>query len=231
MVLGPMSGSDMVRKKHGFLKRNGLSLVLVLLLLMAFAGQVLTGWKEHNDERADAGRSELTLGGYLRSPHFISATFENWESEFLQMTLYVLLTVKLYQVGSSESKDPDKEEEVDREPVRKASAPWPVRRGGWVLALYKNSLSIAFGLLFAVSLALHFCGSYGAYREEQYDHGREVEPMTDYAMNSRFWFESFQNWQSEFLAVLSIVVLSIWLRQKGSPESKPVDAACATTGA
>ena len=217
-------------KKHGFLERNGLSLVLLVLLITAFVGQVLTGWRQHNSERVQEQRRELRLGEYLQSPHFISATFENWESEFLQMAMYVLLTVKLYQVGSSESKDPDKSEEVDREPRAKASAPWPVRQGGWVLAIYKHSLSLAFALLFAISFVLHLYGSYGSYREERIMNGEPVPPMAEYAIGHRFWFESFQNWQSEFLAVLSIVVLSIWLREKGSPESKPVDAPHMQTG-
>src|SRR6187431_1735898 len=124
----------MARAKHGFVKRNGLSLVLCALLVAALCGQVYMGWHQHNDERVQAGRHALDLGAYLHSPHFLSATFENWESEFLQMALYVLLTVRLFQVGSSESKDPDKSEEVDREPKARPSAPWPVRKGGWVLA-------------------------------------------------------------------------------------------------
>jgi hypothetical protein len=220
----------MAQQKHSFLKRNGLSMVLLALLVLALAGQAFTGWLTNNDEREELGKSTLRFTEYLCDPHFISATFENWESEFLQMAMYVLLTVKLYQIGSSESKDPDKKEEVDREPQPKASAPWPVRKGGWVLAVYKNSLSISFVVLFAISFSLHLCGSYGTYREEQHDHGQPVQPLSSYAWDHRFWFESFQNWQSEFLAVLSIVVLSIWLRQKGSPESKPVDASYDETG-
>ncbi|HMC98272.1 MAG TPA: DUF6766 family protein [Flavobacteriales bacterium] len=219
-----------MRKGPSFFKRNGLSLVLLVLLLFCLSGQIITGWKEHNEERVEHGRSELDLGGYLCSPHFISATFENWESEFLQMAMYVLLTVKLYQVGSSESKDPDKDEEVDKEPKPHRHAPWPVKKGGIWLALYRNSLSIVFALLFVGSFWLHLCGSYGQYVEEQHEHGEHVESLRAYVADNRFWFESFQNWQSEFLAVFCIVVFSIWLRQKGSPESKPVDAANADTG-
>lgn len=220
----------MTKKKLGFLHRNGLGLTLLGLLLITLTGQLITGWRTHNDEREEHGLHRLDLPAYLGSPHFLSSTFENWESEFLQMGLYVLLTVKLYQVGSSESKDPDKEEEVDREPRATPDAPWPVRRGGLILMLYEYSLSIAFFLLFTGSFLLHFRGSYGKYREEELAQAHRPESSWQYLSDHRFWFESFQNWQSEFMAVGSIVVLSIWLRQKGSPESKPVDAAHSDTG-
>jgi hypothetical protein len=149
--------------------------------------------------------------------------------------LYVLLTISLRQKGSSESKklkgeEGAEEEEVDREPVPHPGAPWPVRKGGFWLALYKNSLSICFTLLFLLSFLLHFAGSLKDYNSEQLMKGKPEEAAADYISNVHFWFESFQNWQSEFLAVASIVLLSIWLRQKGSPESKPVDAPYDETG-
>jgi hypothetical protein len=158
---------------------------------------------------------------------------ENWESEFLQMAAYVLLTVFLFQRGSSESKNPDEEADVDREPRSardRKDAPWPVRRGGVMLAIYQNSLSLAFALLFAASFALHAAGSLRAMRAEQVEKGEPLIGAREYLTGPDFWFESFQNWQSEFLAIASMVMLSIWLRQKGSPESKPVDAAHHETG-
>src|SRR5690606_15052805 len=128
------------------------------------------------------------------------------------------------QIGSSESKPIGKEESVDREPdPRREGAPWPVRKGGIAIALYKNSLSIAFALLFLASFALHLYGSHKDFNEEQSRKGRPGKTMAAYFSESRPWFESFQNWQSEFISVAAIVVLSIFLRQKGSPESKPVD--------
>ena len=133
-------------------------------------------------------------------------------------------------MGSSESKKMEGEEEVDREPEPHPDAPWPVKKGGIWLSLYKNSLSIAFALLFLVSFVLHFYGSLKGHNEEQSDKGLPPDAWNEYAVSPRFWFESFQNWQSEFLAVASIVLLSIWLRQKGSPESKPVDAPHNETG-
>jgi len=218
-----------------FVYRNSLSIALLAMLFIFWVGQFITGMHEHNKELLEYGRQALGPGEYLMSGHFMSATFENWESEFLQMAMYVLLTIFLRQVGSSESKKlPDEsggdEEEVDREPKPGKDAPWPVNKGGVWLSLYKYSLSIAFTLLFLLSFTLHFIGSFRDFNETQALEGKPLESCWQYMANSHFWFESFQNWQSEFLAVASIVILSIWLRQKGSPESKPVDAPYLETG-
>lgn len=149
----------------------------------------------------------------------------------MQMGMYVLLTVWLRQKGSSESKSLDEAEEVDREPdPSKKDAPWPVKRGGLILAIYKGSLSICFLLLFLASFSLHAVGSLKHFNEEQMLKGEAAVDIGWFMTQSRFWFESFQNWQSEFVAVISIVVLSIYFRQKGSPESKPVDAPFEETG-
>jgi hypothetical protein len=217
-------------KEKSFFSRNGLSIVLLTLMIIFWAGQFVTGWKDHNEELIDHGQRELSAGQYFTSGHFISATFENWESEFLQMALYVLLTIGLRQKGSSESKKMTGKEEVDREPKPGPNAPWPVQKGGIWLKLYSNSLSIAFTILFLISFCLHFVGSLKDYNAEQIIAGRRQLSAGQYLTESHFWFESFQNWQSEFLAVASIVLLSIWLRQKGSPESKPVDAPDDETG-
>jgi hypothetical protein len=150
------------------------------------------------------------------------------------MAAYVILTVFLYQKGSSESKKHDGTDEVDEDPEahrHDAEAPSPVRRGGWRLALYKKSLSLAFLVLFLVSVAGHAASGARKFNEEQREHGStEQVSAAGYMATPQFWYESFQNWQSEFLAVLSIVVLSIWLRQWGSPESKPVHAPHSDTG-
>jgi hypothetical protein len=199
--------------------------------LLTLTGQVLTGHSEHNKERKEEGQAPLSLTTYLGSGHFIQATFENWESEFLQMALFVVLTISLYQKGSSESKSCEGEEEVDREPdPHKKDAPWPVRRGGWVLKIYKHSLTIALIILFVLSFVLHFYGSLKDENEQLSLKGMPSETMSQYISDPRFWFESFQNWQSEFLSVFTIVVFSIFLRQKGSPQSKPVDASNEETG-
>ncbi|KAA2245842.1 hypothetical protein F0L74_04605 [Chitinophaga agrisoli] len=210
--------------------RNGLTIVFLSLLILALGGQAYTGWQEHNEELTEKGGAAITFLSYLTSNHFLEATFENWESEFLQMAAYVWLTVWLRQKGSAESKDLDKPEEVDREPRPHPDAPWPVKKGGVWLSLYKHSLSLAFFLLFMVSFVLHFKGSRGDYNVEQLAMGKPIASIAQYLVNKRFWFESFQNWQSEFLSVAAIVFLSIYLRQKGSPESKPVDAPHSETG-
>ena len=218
-----------------FFHNNGLSLVLFCLFFFAFlVGQFFVGQRQYNNEQQEHGQPAATYLEYLQGNHFLEATMENWESEFLQMFFFIVLTVFLYQKGSAESKDPDQTEEVDREPSRsrhKKRAPWPVRKGGWVLKVYEHSLSLAFLLLFLGSFVLHAVGGAGEYNDDQKVHGRPERVTTvGYMGTSQFWFESLQNWQSEFLAVGSMVVLTIFLREKGSKESKPVDAAHDETG-
>jgi hypothetical protein len=220
----------MAPRKHTFWYRNSLSIVLITFLILFLIGQVWTGFHQKNEELREHGQSVLSLWKYLNSGHFYQATFENWESEFLQMAIYVLLTVSLRQKGSSESKSLTKKEEVDRDPVAHRNAPWAVKKGGIWLKIYQNSLSLVFGILFLISFILHFCGSLREENEELTGKGRPPQQWTEYITGSRFWFESFQNWQSEFLAVAAIVLFSIWFRQKGSPESKPVDAPHDQTG-
>ena len=218
-----------------FLRENGLSLVwLGLFFLTLIFGQSFVGHREYNNDQREHGRPEVTYAEYIASAHFVEATMENWESEFLQMFLYVLLTAFLYQKGSAESKKLDEEEEVDRDPRQsknKKDAPWPVRRGGLVLKLYEHSLSLAFLLLFFGAFYLHAVGGAAEYNEDQQEHGGgERVTVFQYMTTARFWFESFQNWQSEFLAVGLMVVFTIYLRERGSKESKPVDAPHSQTG-
>ena len=209
-------------------KRNGLSIVLLLLLLCFLGGQVWTGFLAHNQELAEAHRAPLDLWSYLHSGHFVSATFENWESEFLQMGMYVLLTVSLRQKGSAESRPLDKAQEEER--VEPGSTPWAVRKGGLWKTLYGHSLAIAFGVLFVLSFSLHLAGSWRAEVDEQLTKGLPAPTWWEHLGSSSFWFESFQNWQSEFLAVLALVILTIFLRQKDSPQSKPLAAPHSQTG-
>jgi hypothetical protein len=216
-----------------FLRDNGLSIVVLTLFVVFLMGQALAGWQEFNDEQLEHGETPVSLAEYVAGDHFAEATAENWESEFLQMAFYVLLTTFLFQKGSSESKKIGEQEAVDRDPrltKNKKDAPWPVRRGGWVLVLYEYSLTLAFLLLFAVSFIWHAIGGARDYSQEQLEHGGDPVSVAEYVTTSRFWFESFQNWQSEFLALGAMAVLSIWLRQRWSPESKPVDAPHSHTG-
>ncbi len=219
------------KKKYSFFRRNSLSIVVISLMLIFWSAQAYTGWVEHNKDLKEEDGAELSIRKYLTSGHFIQATFENWESEFLQMALYVMLTVSLRQIGSSESKPMEGEHEVDREPKPHKNAPWPVKKGGLILKLYEYSLTIAFLVLFLISFGFHAYGSWKNFNTEQSLKNLPEEAFLKYMGETRFWFESFQNWQSEFLAVGSIVLLSIFLRQKGSPESKPVDAPYYETGA
>jgi hypothetical protein len=210
---------------------NGLSIVFLFLFLLSIMGQVYTGHKEHNKELIKEQQTAIPLSQYIVSGHFIETTFENWESEFLQMALFVVVTIFLRQKGSSESKKCEGKEEVDRQPsARRKQVPWPVKKGGWVLAIYKHSLTIALVVLFLLSFLLHLHGSLKDENEQLLTEGKPLQTWQQYISSSRLWFESFQNWQSEFLSIFAIIVLSIYLRQIGSPQSKPVDAPHSETG-
>ena len=206
-----------------FFRNHGLSIVMLGLFFLTFmAGQVASGRGEYNDERKKNGQPEVGYAEYLASPHFGEATAENWESEFLQMFVFVVATAVLYQKGSAESKDPRKKHENKQSPPVRPDSPWPVRRGGWILRIYEHSLSAALFLLFALAFVWHVRAGLRLYNEERLHDGETAVAMSNYLSSSRFWFESLQNWQSEFLAIGSMVILSIWLREKNSPESKEV---------
>jgi hypothetical protein len=204
------------------LRDNALSLTMFGLFLIFLAAQSFAGYRNNNNDNEE----------HLASGAFVEATFENWESEFLQMGAYVLLTAWLIQKGSPESKNPDGEES-DADPraeADKPDAPGPVKRGGLVLTLYEYSLSIALFALFLFSFVLHALGGHAEYNQQQLEHGQAAVSLWGFVTSSAFWFQSMQNWQSEFLAVATLAVLGIWLRQRGSPESKPVAAPHAQTG-
>lgn len=213
------------------LRDQGLTIVTFGFFLIFLSAQALTGFRVYNAERTDLGESEITFGVYLRSGHFAEATFENWESEFLQMGAYVLLTAFLIQKGSAESRDPDTSRDSQEiEPIG-PNSPWPVRRGGLALRLYGNSLPVALFTIFGFSFVMHAWGGAKVYSEEQIAQGGSAVSTWGFLHTAQFWFQSFQNWQSEFLAVGMLVVLSIFLRQRGSPQSKPVAAPHSKTGA
>lgn len=214
-----------------FFYENGLSVAFFLLFVGAMVGQIYFGIAEHNKDLEEWGAPAVGLGEYMKSGHFLEATFENWESEFLQMALLVWMTIFLRQKGSSESKKIDEENEVDREPSpSKKDAPWPVRKGGLWLKVYKHSLALSLLILFLLSFVLHLFGSLKDQNLGNVLNDKPLETWGSYLSGSRLWFESFQNWQSEFLSIFAIIVLSIFLRQKGSSQSKPVDAAHSETG-
>ena len=215
------------------LAEHSLSLTMFGLFVLFLWAQSVTGHRAYNEEQRDHGSPPISYAAYVGQGHFIEAVFENWESEFLQMSAFVVFTVFLREKGSPESKKLAGEEPQDKDPDRARhgkNVPWPVRRGGLALRLYENSLSIVLFLLFVMSLGLHAMGGVDTYNVEQREHGNPPISTIEYMTRAQFWFESFQNWQSEFMAVGALAVLAVYLRQKGSPESKPVAAPHDETG-
>jgi quinol-cytochrome oxidoreductase complex cytochrome b subunit len=211
---------------------NGLSITMFALFLVFLVAQSIAGYKTNNSDNQQHQQPKESYAQYLTSGAFAEATFENWESEFLQMGAYVLLTAFLIQKGSPESKDPGGDQ-VDTDPRTQRDdpdAPGPVKRGGLVLTLYEHSLSLALFGLFLLSLVFHALGGRAEFNQQQLEHGAAPVSLWSFVTSSEFWFQSMQNWQSEFLAVAVLAVLGIFLRQRGSPESKPVAAPHAQTG-
>jgi hypothetical protein len=216
-----------------WVRDRGLTLILMAMFVVCLVGQFVTGLHEYNGTLAEHGEPLVAMSEYLTTGHPWEAVFENWESEFLQMAVFVLLTTILIQKGSPESRRPDVTELVDADPrdfVNEPDVPWPVKRGGWILCIYEHSLGLAFILLFGISWAGHAVGGFAEFAADEIAHGQPPPAFTDYLVSARFWFESFQNWQSEFLAIASMVWLAVYLRQRWSPESKPVHAAHDETG-
>jgi hypothetical protein len=218
---------------RAFFRNNGLTIALVILFLGSIVGHFLTGHAFENQELREHGQPTVSLLHYLTDDHFLSTVFENWESEFLQMAAYVLLTAYLFQKGSSESNDPERpprDEHMARSRLTAAS-PRALRAGPAVRRIYSHSLGIALVLLFAASFIGHWHFSAREAAIEARLHGRAAVEPAAYLIDPGFWFESFQNWQSEFLSTAVLIVLSIYLRERGSPESKPVGAPNEETGA
>jgi uncharacterized protein DUF6766 len=217
-----------ILRDHGLLLAN-LAFFVVFLVAMSLAGN-----HAYNADQLAHHQSTVSFWRYLMTGDFVEAVFENWESEFLQMGMYVVLTALLFQRGSSESKPVEGEAPQDADPRDadlRRPVPWPVRQGGLVLKLYENSLSILLFVLFFLSIWAHAAGGARAYSEEQLAHGESPVSTWGYVHTAQFWFESFQNWQSEFLAVAVLVGASVYLRQRGSAESKPVAEPHTATGA
>jgi hypothetical protein len=211
---------------------NGLALVMFSAFIVFAVLQSVFGWQVRNEELEQAGQAAQGYWHYLGTGHFSEALFENWESEFLQMGSYVLLTAFLVQWGSPESKPLDQEDRPEDKPEHAGEgAPRLSRATGVAHWLYRNSLSIVLFLFFALSFLGHLLGGTANYNEEQaLQSGAPPISAWQFLGTPDFWFQSMQNWQSEFLAVGCLVVLGIVLRQHGSPESKPVTAAHQQTG-
>jgi hypothetical protein len=187
--------------------------VAFALFALALLGQSLAGRVTFNEERKAHGGGPVSYANYLGSGHFIEGIAENWESAFLELTVFVVLGKYLRQKGSAESRDPD-----DHRPSPS------YRRRGPGRFLYAHSLSLTLALVFVLSFCLHAYGGSMKYSENQLAHGEKPVSAVRYVLTSSFWFESFQNWQSEFLSVGALAVLTIYLREAGSPQSKDVDA-------
>ncbi len=216
-----------------WIRARGLTLVLLTMFALSLAGQVGAGHVAYNADRAEVGLEPAGLQRYLRTGHLWEAVFENWESEFLQMAVFVLLTTVLVQQGSPESRRPQRSNSSTR--IRATSLTHPACPGPCAAAVgccgYTSRRSaLTFILLFVGAFAGHAAGGHAAAVEEALAHGTTPPRLAVSLTSSRFWFESLQNWQSEFLAIASMVWLAVYLRQRRSPESKPVHAPCAETG-
>jgi len=224
-----------VRGRPGGLRDHGLSLVFAALLVLALVGQAVAGLAGVNGDARDHGLPAIGMGEYLTSSSFAVDVAENWQSEYLQFLLFILVTVWFVQRGSPESKPLDKvgrESDEEQKVGRFADADSPAwaRAGGWRRRLYSHSLGLTMGLVFLASWSAQLIAGRSAHNAEQIRELKTPLGWGDYLTAPDFWSRTFQNWQSEFLAVGSMVVLAIYLRERGSPESKPVGASHEATG-
>lgn len=209
------------------LRDNGLSLAFLLIFLPALGGQSLAGFVDHNEELAEHGQPAVGYLDFISSSDFLVDVAENWQSEFLQFFLFILATIWLIQRGSPESKKPgdeglgSDEDQLVGEHARTDSPRW-ARVRGVRLWIYSNSLLLVMGAIFLLSWLAQSLAGHVVANEENAQHGRPAEAWLDYVISAEFWNRTLQNWQSEFLAVGAMVTFAIYLRQRGSSESKPV---------
>jgi hypothetical protein len=212
-----------------FLRDNGLGLGFGLAFLLALVGQGLAGHADYDDQQVSHGAEPVSLGEYLTSSSFAVDVAENWQSEYLQFFLYAFGTVWLVQRGSPESKEPEDigpESDADQllgAHTRDGSPPW-AKAGGWRTAVFSRSLGLVMGTIFLAAWAAQSIAGWAAYNADQL--GRRQDPVgwPGYLGEADFWNRTLQNWQSELLAVGSFAVIAVFLRQRGSPESKRVGA-------
>ncbi len=225
----------MSERSRGFLRDNALSLVFGAMFLLTLVGQAISGTADYNAQQVVDGLEPVTLVEYVTSSSFGVDVMENWQSEYLQFFLYIFGTVWLIQRGSAESKKPgeegpesDKEQRIGRH-AQDDSPEW-ARTGGWRTAVFSRSLGLLMGGLFLLTWAASSVVGWAAFNGEQLGQRQDPVSWLGYLGEADFWNRSFQNWQSEMLAVGSMAVFSVYLRQRGSPESKPVGVAHAETG-
>jgi hypothetical protein len=218
-----------------FLKENSLGLVFGSLFLIVLVGQAFAGHANFNQEQVAEGLEPISLGRYVTSASFGVDVSENWQSEYLQFFLYIFLTVWLVQKGSPESKpllDAGRESDKDQKVGEHAGpdAPKWAQAPGFRRTVFSNSLGLVMGGIFLASWLAQSIAGVAAFNEEQLSKLEDTVSWGGYLGEPDFWNRTLQNWQSELLAVASMAVLSIYLRQRGSPESKPVGSAHTTTG-
>jgi hypothetical protein len=218
-----------------FFRHNSLSIVFLALFVLAIVGQAIAGHADFNEDQLRHGDAEVSLGRYIFSSEFGTAVLENWQSEYLQFTLFILLTVWLVQRGSPESKEPDKagrESDEEQRVGRHASESSPgwARARGLKLRIYENSLLLVMVAIWVGSWLAQSITGLAEYNSDRLDHQELPITWGDYLTRADFWEKTLQNWQSEFLAVGSMAILAVFLRQRGSPESKPVGAPHDATG-
>ena len=218
-----------------FWRENSLSIVFLCLFVAALAGQAFAGWHDFNEEATSHEQDTISLGRYLLSSSFGNAVMENWQSEYLQFTLYILLTVWFVQKGSPESKELDKvgrESDEDQMIGAHATSDSPAwaRARGLRLWLLSNSLVLVMATIWLGSWFAQAVTGWSDHNADQLVHGEPAQSLWQFIGTAHFWEATLQNWQSEFLAVGSMAVLAVYLRQRGSPESKPVGASHEATG-
>jgi uncharacterized protein DUF6766 len=220
---------------RNFVRDDGLVLFFGAIFLLALGGQAIAGFHAFNDDQVADGASTVAFATYLTSSDFGTDVAENWQSEYLQFALYILATVHLVQRGSPESKplgregtESDEDQKVGRH--ADADSPAPARSRGGMLWWYSNSLGLTMGAIFLGSWIAQAIAGRAAYNAAQLRSFQDPLGLGEYLASPDFWNRTLQNWQSEFLAILSMALLSIYLRQRGSPESKPVGAAHSATG-
>jgi hypothetical protein len=218
-----------------FLRENSLSIVFLLLFLGALTGQAIAGHADFNEEQVRHGDPEISIGRYLVSSDFGTAVMENWQSEYLQFTLFIVLTVWLLQRGSPESKELDKagresDEEQKVGSYAQQNSPRWAKVAGIRRTIYENSLLIVMGTIWLGTWFAQSVTGVTQYNSERIDHHLDTVGWWHYLGKADFWEKTLQNWQSEFLAVGSMAILAVYLRQRGSPESKPVGAPHTSTG-
>ncbi|HEV3408090.1 MAG TPA: DUF6766 family protein [Gaiellaceae bacterium] len=218
-----------------FLRFNSLSLFFLAIFVVTIVAQSLAGLHDYNEEQAAHDEDEVSWTRYVRTSHFGVAVLENWQSEWLQFFLFILATVWLLQQGSPESKalnqaglESDEEQKIGRYADRRS--PGWAKVGGWRTRIYENSLFLAFAVIFLLSWFAQSVTGWTHYNNEQEAHDEATVAWSTYISRPDFWERTLQNWQSEFLAVGTMAVFSIYLRQRGSPESKPVGSAHDETG-